>query len=276
MKVAFKDDLVTLYQGDCLGALSLCADADVVLADPPYGDTSLQWDVQVRGWPSAIAAACKRSTSLWCFGSLRMFMSCVADFADWSMSQEIVWEKHNGSSFHNDRFKRVHELAVMFYRVGTPWADVYHNPVHIMDATKRTVRRKQRPPHTGHTETGSYTSEDGGPRLMRSVLKVRSCHGFGVHPTQKPEGIIEPLLQYSCPDGGLVFDPFAGSGTSLAVARRLGMRAVGVEIDPAHCEAARERLGQCVLPLHGVQQSEVSDGTSANTGKPPVGTSGCA
>lgn len=84
--------------------------------------------------------------------------------------------------------------------------------------------------------------------MMRSVLFVRNCHGMAVHPTQKPEGIIEPLLRFSCPPGGLVLDPFAGSGTTLLVARRLGLRAVGFEISPEYCELALGRLSS-TLPL---------------------------
>jgi len=76
-------------------------------------------------------------------------------------SQDVVWEKHNGSSFHADRFKRVHEHAVQFYRIGTPWAEIYNDVQKTSDATARTVRRKKRPPHTGHIEASSYESVDG-------------------------------------------------------------------------------------------------------------------
>lgn len=91
-------------------------------------------------------------------------------------------------------------------------------------------------------------SEDGGPRLMRSVIAVRSCHGRASHPTQKPEGIVEPLLRYSVPPGGHVLDPFAGSGTTALVARRLGMRATCIEADAEHVATARHRLAS-ELPL---------------------------
>src|SRR5207253_5557653 len=57
----------------------------------------------------------------------------------------------------------------------------------------------------------TYTSEDGGPRLMRSVLKVRNEHGRAIHPTQKPLELLRPMVRYSCPPGGLVLAPFSGS-----------------------------------------------------------------
>ncbi len=58
------------------------------------------------------------SRSLWCFGSLRFWLTEDRKFTDvgWRYAQEVVWEKHNGSGFHADRFKRVHELAVHWYR----------------------------------------------------------------------------------------------------------------------------------------------------------------
>ena len=236
---------ITIYHGDCRDILPPLQ-AEAVVTDPPYGDTSLAWDVPVDGWVHLIASA-----QLWCFGSLRFFMEHGDEFRTrgWRYAQEVVWEKHNGSGFHADRFKRVHEFAVHFYR--GEWGSLYRDVPRTMDATARTVRRKQSPPHTGHIERGSYTSEDGGPRLMRSVLEVRSCHGEAVHPTQKPVGILAPLIQFSVPSGGVVLDPFAGSGSTLVAARDIGRRAIGIEIEERYCEIAARRLAQEVLPFEG-------------------------
>jgi site-specific DNA-methyltransferase (adenine-specific) len=67
------------------------------------------------------------------------------------------------------------------------------------DATARTARRKQRPPHTGQIDAGHYLSHDGGPRLMRSVIYVRNCHGRAIHPTEKPSSASRNLIRTSCP-----------------------------------------------------------------------------
>lgn len=251
MKPYFEQGGITIYHGDCREVLSrLDVAVDLILADPPYGDTSLDWDVRDLAWLTASAPLLKPTGSSWCFGSMRMFMAQATDIAavGFRLAQDIVWEKHNGSGFHADRFKRVHEHAVQFYRAATPWADIYKSPVTTPDATARTVRRKRRPPHMGHIEAASYTSEDGGPRLMTSVIPVRSCHGSAVHPTQKPTGILTPLIEYSCPPGGLVLDPTMGSGSTLVAAKQLGRRAIGIDVDEKWCEAAANRLIQ-ELPL---------------------------
>jgi site-specific DNA-methyltransferase (adenine-specific) len=71
------------------------------------------------------------------------------------------------------------------------------------------------------------------------------------HPTEKPLWLFETLVQASCPVGGLVLDPFMGSGTTLHAAKNTGRRAIGVEFNERYCEIAANRLRQEVLPLEG-------------------------
>lgn len=246
LKPYFEEGGITIFHGDCREILPVLSPVDAIVTDPPYGDTSLDWDRMVRGW---MDAAEQVTSNLWCFGSFRMFaeMFRKGECSRWNLAQEIIWEKHNGSGLLNDRFRRVHELAVQLYR--GEWASVFKSPVMTTDATARTVRRKKKPPHFHQIGEGNYMSIDGGPRLMTSVISVRSCHGSAEHPTQKPVGIVDPLLRYSVPPGGIVLDPFMGSGTTLVAAKALGMRAVGIEIDERFCEVAANRLRQGVLGL---------------------------
>lgn len=243
---------VRILVGDCRAAMPSEGPFDMVLADPPYGDTSLSWDRKVEGWLTPAAASLKPTGSLWVFGSLRFLMHLGADFkaAGLRYAQDIVWEKHNGSSFHADRFKRVHEHVVQFYRADSPWAAVYNDPRFTNDATKRTVRRKAtRAAHTGHIEAGTpYVSEDGGPRLMRSVLQIRSAHGRAIHPTEKPCELLEILVRTSCPSGGLVGDWFAGSGAGGEACMMSGRLYVGAEIDSDMAAKAQARLAS-ILPF---------------------------
>lgn len=230
-------DALTVMRGMTSGTF------DAIVTDPPYGETSLKWDRWPTGWLALALLLLKPTGSLWCFGSMRMFIEQAAEFtSDWRFVQDIVWEKQNGTNSSADRFRRVHENATQWVPKTSKWAQVFKAPVTTNDATARTSRRKTRPAHWGAIAGHTYVSEDGGPRLMRSVLSVRNCHGRALHPTQKPEDVVEPLLRSSVPPGGLVLDPFMGSGTTLLVARSLGMSAIGIEADERHFATARNRL----------------------------------
>lgn len=233
-----------IHIGDCREVLPTMpvAFADCCITDPPYGDTSLAWDSICPGWIEHVARALKPSGSIWVFGSLRFIAPLFAEMAEhgFRYSQDVVWEKQNGTGFHNDRFRRVHEHAAMFYR--GPWADVYHDAQFTNDARAKVVRRKTRPAHTGNIGAAHYISEDGGPRLMRSVMQVRNEHGRAIHPTQKPVELLLPLVRYSCPPGGIVLDPFAGSGSTGAAASIEGRQSVLIERDAVTGQGAEERL----------------------------------
>jgi len=241
---------MTILTGDCRDLMPAHGPFDMILADPPYGDTSLAWDRRVEGWIASARDALRPTGSLWVFGSLRCFMATADLFADAGLrlAQELIWEKQNGSNFHADRFKRVHELVVQFYPAERRWREIYNVVQTTAEATARAVRHKQRPPHTGNIDAGYYVSHDGGPRIMRSVVFVRNCHGRAIHPTEKPVALLEIVIRTSCPPGGLVGDWFAGSGSVGEACRLSGRRYVGCEIDAEMAEHARARLA-AVLPF---------------------------
>lgn len=236
--------MIRILTGDCRAHLVTIKDAsvDCAIADPPYGQTSLEWDQAVPGWAAAVRRVLKSTGSMWVFGSLRHFMQHAEEFAGWKMSHDIVWEKHNGTGLFNDRFRNVHEQVAHFYRGDSKWRDVFKAPLFSNDATKRTVRKKQMPAHwRGATGPTNYESQDGGPRLMRSVIFARSEHGRADHPTQKPEDLVDLLVRYSCPPNGIVLDPFAGSGTVGAVCNTLNRHAILIEQNPKYVEMIERR-----------------------------------
>ncbi|MDW3684861.1 site-specific DNA-methyltransferase [Cupriavidus sp. CV2] len=239
------------YQGDCREVMRgwPTAFADACITDPPYGDTSLEWDRRCAGWMDEVARVLKPTACVWVFGSMRFLSTIFGEMeaAGFKYAQDIVWEKQNGTGFHNDRFRRVHEHAVQFYRGA--WGDLFKAPQFTMDARPKVVRRKTRPTHTGHIDAGHYVSEDGGPRLLRSVIDAANEHGRAVHPTQKPLAILEPLISYSVPPGGVVIDPFMGSGSTGIAAAMLGRRWLGAELNPDYIALQAERTRQPGLML---------------------------
>jgi site-specific DNA-methyltransferase (adenine-specific) len=237
----YADEWVTLYLGEFEDVLpQLGITPDLVVADPPYGETSLEWDRWPDGWPAMMPGR-----SMWCFGSMRMMLDRGGEFSTWKFSQDVVWEKHNGSGFATDRFKRVHEHATHWYRGS--WDELRHETPREPGGTgDKHVRRRGKTPHTG--EIGSVGYIDDGLRIQRSVIYAPSMHGRAINETEKPRGILEPLISYGCPPGGMVLDPFAGSCSTLFAARALGRRAVGIEKREKQCElAVTHRLSQSVL-----------------------------
>jgi len=245
MKPYYENDGIVIYHEDCRDSLSRCGYFAAVITDPPYGETSLSWDSWVTDWPTYLIG---QTRQLWCWGSMRMFLDRKDDFRAWKFAQEIIWEKHNGSGFANDRFRRVHEIVTHWYQ--GEWSTLTITAQTTPDATARTVRRKERPAQwTGARGPSDYLSSDGGPRLMRSVLFAPSEHGHAHHPTQKPLAVLLPLIEYSTGLNDCVLDPFMGSGSTLVAARMCGREAIGYEVDERYCEIAAKRLEQGFFDL---------------------------
>lgn len=242
----YADNAVTLHHGDMREILpALDIRADCCVTDPPYGETSLAWDRWPEGWPSIVASF---TASMWCFGSMRMLMDRHRDFfAAWKLSQDVVWEKHAGSSMRADRFRRVHEYALHWYT--GKWGDVHHETPRTGTPGKVTLRERHAKPGGIHRPLTGSTYVIDGTRLTRSVIRARSMNGRAIHPTEKPLEILTPLISYACPPGGVVLDPFAGSGSTAEAARRSGRRAVLVEASEEYCESIARRLSQPALPL---------------------------
>jgi site-specific DNA-methyltransferase (adenine-specific) len=254
----YADGTVTLWHGDCRDVIdeaitAACYDSgfmvDLVVADPPYGETSLQWDRWPEGWPDVVGS---HANSMWCFGSMRMFLDYGREFKAWRFSQDVIWSKPRGGVAHPDRATvRTHEIVTHWYR--GEWSDVHHEQQRREHhgPGKGTIHRGETgPAWNGARRAHSWT--DDGTRAMPSVIECQTMWMRGTgHPTEKPTGILEPLIEYGCPPGGLVLDPFAGSGATLVAARSTGRFAVGIEADESYCEVIANRLSQGSLDFTG-------------------------
>ena len=137
------------------------------------------------------------------------FLNAIADVG-WRLHQTLVWVKSAFALGHSDYHYR-HEPVLLAYLPGGG-------------------RR-------GRGGDGWY-----GDNAQDSIFEFDKPSRNGEHPTMKPVELVEAMVRNSSPVGGLVFDPFCGSGTTLVAAHRLGRRGLGVELSPAYCAVILERL----------------------------------
>lgn len=245
------DGNITLYVGDCRKILPSLPEQPVAcVADPPYGETAAAWDRWPDGWIEAVSDALPAAASLWCFGSAKMFLRHASEFADWRYAQEALWVKRNGSGpGSRDRLVRIHEWAYHWYR--GKWGDIHHEwERERATANKGTVRKAAR--SAGHQRDGRATTwHDDGTRQPRSVtylIEAPSIRYRKRHQDEKPLAVVEPLVRECTPPGGLVLDPFAGSGTTGEAALLTGRRAVLVEESAQAAAGIVSRLDQLTIP----------------------------
>jgi len=282
--------LDTLLQGDCIAIMRTIPDAsiDMVFADPPYNlqlggdlfrpeggrvdavdndwdqfDSYGAYDAFCREWLAEARRILKPNGTLWVIGSYHNIFRVGALMQDqgfWILN-DIVWRKANPMpNFKGTRFTNAHETLI--------WAS--------------------------QGEKAKYTFNYRAMKTLNDELQMRSdwvlpiCagqerlkrDGHKAHPTQKPEALLYRILLACTQKGDVVLDPFFGTGTTGAVARRLGRRWIGIEREDSYCEVARERIA-AALPLDESalttmqsprSQPKVAFGTLVETGMIAPGT----
>jgi modification methylase len=252
--------LDTIIKGDCVAALDALPDqsVDVIFADPPYNlqlgglltrpDQSQvdavddEWDqfasfeaydAFTRAWLLACRRVLKPSGTIWVIGSYHNIFRVGATLQDlnfWILN-DIVWRKTNPMpNFKGRRFQNAHET--MIWATRDPKAKGYTFNYDAMKAANDDVQMRS---------DWLFPICNGGERL-------KGEDGRKVHPTQKPEALLARILMASSKPGDVVLDPFFGSGTTGAVAKRLGRHFVGIEREQVYIDAARARI-EAVEPL---------------------------
>ncbi len=242
-----------LYNEDAVAGIGQVADAsvDLVIADPPYGlgkdygndsdrlgaQEYLAWS---RRWIDAVVPKLKANGSLYVFltwqHSPEVFSYLKTRLA---MVNEIIWDRRVPSMGGSTRkFSSVHDNIGFFVN-----SRDYHFDV---DAVRIPYDAETKKARSRSIFVGKKWLEEGyNPKDVWSVSRLHRQHAEREdHPTQKPLEIIERMVLASCPAGGVVLDPFMGSGTSAAAAIRHGRNFVGFELNPDYFAIVERRVAE--------------------------------
>jgi len=240
-----------IFNEDCITGVGHLADGsvDLVIADPPYGlgkdygndsdklsgDAYLAWSER---WIDAVRPKLARNGSLYLFCTWQyapeLFVMLKRRL---TMVNEIIWDRRVPSMGGSTRkFSSVHDNIGFFAASRDYYFDV--DAVRIpYDAETKKARSRKR------FEGKKWLEVGYNPKDVWSVSRLhRQDPERAEHPTQKPLELVERMILASCPLGGLVLDPFLGSGTTAAACARLGRRFAGFEINADYCRVARERV----------------------------------
>jgi len=246
--------------GDCVAEMARLepASADLVFADPPYnlqlqGDLKRPDDSKVdavdddwdkfssfaayddftRAWLIAARRVMKPSATIWVIGSYHNIFrvgAILQDLGFWILN-DVVWRKTNPMpNFRGRRFTNAHET--MIWAAREPGAKGYTFNYEALKAGNEDIQVRS----------------DWTIPLCTGEERLKGRDGKKVHPTQKPEALLARVILSSSRPGDLVLDPFSGTGTTGAAAKRLGRAFIGIERDPAYAAAAEARIAQ-VEPL---------------------------
>jgi modification methylase len=240
--------------GDCVAEMTKlpAASADLVFADPPYnlqlqGDLKRPDDSRVdavdddwdkfasfsayddftRAWIAACRRVMKPNATLWVIGSYHNIFrvgAVLQDLGFWILN-DIVWRKSNPMpNFRGRRFTNAHETLI--------WA--------APDAGRRNYTFNYEALKAGNDDI--QMRSDWFIPLCTGEERLKGGDGKKLHPTQKPEALLARVILAASRPDDLVLDPFCGTGTTGAVARRLGRRFIGIEREKDYAAAAEKRI----------------------------------
>jgi modification methylase len=250
----FKDQIIA---GDCVAEMAKLPDgcADLVFADPPYNlqlggaltrpdqskvdavddawdqfEDFAAYDKFTRDWLGAARRCLKPDGALWVIGSYHNIFrvgSILQDLGFWILN-DVVWRKSNPMpNFKGTRFTNAHETLI--------WA-----------ARSKTAK------YTFHYDALKMLNDDLQMRsdwtlpLCTGAERLKDDDGKKLHPTQKPEALLHRVLLSTTKPGETVLDPFFGTGSTGAAARRLGRHFIGIERDENYLTAARARMAETI------------------------------
>ena len=268
---------------DALQGLSRLPDAsiDLILADPPYnlgkdyGNESDKQGAQdylcwTEQWIDAALPKLKPNGSLYIFLTWRFSPEIFVMLKQrMIMLNEIIWDRRVPSMGGSTRsYSSVHDTIGFFAKEKGHYFDL--DAIRIpKDAETKKARSRSK-------FVGAKCLQIRyNPKDVWSVSRLHREHPERAdHPTQKPLEIIERMVKASCPPGGIVLDPFMGTGTTAVAAQRCGRQFIGFELNPVYCEIIADRLAapEAQLTTQNNQptepvRSKITDIGKAKSGK---------
>jgi DNA modification methylase len=219
------------------------ASFDLVYLDPPYGTTSADWD-RVPDWDWLgvnVARVIRPTGQIVLHGAGAMAIRAASAFMDIGLEHrfQIVWVKgRTGGPLRSSPWLsdyeplRAHEMIHVFKRKGTKTGDLTFNlgAMHRRGKPWHGIKWKGPSYHGSYDIPGREYSSDGWRYPVDVVFSLPSTEGdlFAA----KPEDLVTLLMATLTNPGDSVLDPYAGSGTTLRVAHKLGRRSLGIEASP--------------------------------------------
>jgi len=239
MRPYYEQDGITIYHGDCRDMLSNLETVDHIITDPPYDDQTHEGAMAVTSKSERRLGAKKTKKIAIDFDPLdvaSMLPVMLALSKRWTVSfcaLEMLGEykRVGGDAYIRGGFWRRSDGAPQFTgdRPAQPGEGIaiLHRPLSL-------------------GRVGRTRWNGGGCHAFYEFMTVKAGR---VHPTQKPEPLMAAIVSDFTEPGELILDPFAGSCSTLLAAKRLGRRAIGIEIEEKYCEDAARHLSQSALPL---------------------------
>jgi len=240
--------------GDCVSEMAKqpANSVDLIFADPPYnlqlaGDLKrpddshvdavtddwdkfanfAAYDAFTRDWLQACRRVLKPAGTIWVIGSYHNIFrvgAIMQDMGFWILN-DVVWRKTNPMpNFRGRRFTNAHETMI--------WAS--------RDANAKGYTFNYEALKAGNDDV--QVRSDWTFPLCTGGERLKGADGKKLHPTQKPEALLARVILSSSKPGDLVLDPFNGTGTTGAVAKKLGRRFIGIERERKYASAAEKRI----------------------------------
>lgn len=251
-----------IKHGDSLALMDQLPDqsVDVIFADPPYNlqlngtlyrpnhskvdavdarwdkfHSLADYDEFTRAWMQAARRVLKPNGTFWVMGSYHNIFrvgKILQDLNFWVLN-DIVWIKSNPMpNFRGRRFTNAHETLI--------WSAKNQNSQYTFNYAAMKALNED-----------LQMRSDWKLPLCTGKERIKDQKGLKLHPTQKPESLLYRVILASTNIGDVILDPFAGTGTTLAVAKKLGRHFIGIERDPSYYQAALQRLSQTPQPEDG-------------------------